>query len=255
MNSKGIIAQLAQHWLVAFVDPRRALGIVNLPRYLTHWRRYRRLAGPGAMRWQDSYPCLTDWTPATPFDPHYFYQASWAARKLAESKPTWHVDIGSSVIMIGVTSAITPTVFVDYRPFRAQITGLTTMGGDLLALPFANNSVHSLSCLHVIEHVGLGRYGDPIDPQGSIKAAHELVRILAPGGRLIFSTPVGRERIQFNAHRVFAPETVLKMFDGLGLGDYAMVDDQGVFHLHIHPAEVQVSSWEYGCGMFDFVKK
>jgi SAM-dependent methyltransferase len=247
--------QLVRNWLTAFVDLRYILGVVNLPRYLAHWWHYRQLAGPGVIRWQDSYPCLTDWTPATPFDAHYFYQASWAARKLVESKPAWHLDVGSSVMMIGVTSAIVPTVFVDYRPFQAQITGLNTMSADLLALPFANDSVQSLSCLHVIEHVGLGRYGDPIDPQGSIKAAQELVRVLAPGGRLIFSTPAGRERIQFNAHRVFAPETILTMFNGLELTDYALVDDQGIFHLHTHPAEVQASPCEYGCGMFDFKKK
>jgi SAM-dependent methyltransferase len=255
MNSKRVMTQFVRNWLRAFVDSRRILSAVNLPRYLAHWRRYHQLAGPDAIRWQDSYPCLTDWTPATPFDAHYFYQAGWVARKLTESKPAWHVDIGSSVMMIGVMSAIVPTVFVDYRPFGAQMAGLVTTAGDLLALPFIDEGVYSLSCLHVIEHVGLGRYGEPINPQGSIKAAQELVRVLAVGGRLFVSTPIGRERIAFNAHRVFAPETVLTMFDDLQLVDYAMVDDQGTFRPGIHPAQVQVSNCEYACGMFHFVKK
>ena len=85
------MTRLVRNWLMAFVDPRRILGMASLPRYLAHWRRYSQLAGSGVIRWQESYPCLTDWTPDTPFDPHYFYQASWTARKLAESMQsgTW----------------------------------------------------------------------------------------------------------------------------------------------------------------------
>lgn len=229
--------------------------MVNLPHYLADWRRYSQLAGSGVLQWRESYPCLADRTTYTPFDAHYFYQASWAARKLAEVSPAWHVDIGSSVTMIGVISAITPTLFVDYRPLRAELSGLTTAAGNLLQLPFASDSIISLSCLHVIEHVGLGRYGDPLDTLGSIKAAQELARVLAVGGRLLFSTPVGRERIQFNAHRIFAPETVLTMFTDLTLVDYALVDDTRAFHAHIQPSQHPGASAEYACGMFEFIKK
>ena len=252
MNSRRLVAQLARNWLTAFIDPRCVLGVASLPRFLADWWRYSQLAGCDVIRWQESYPCLTDWTVHTPFDPHYFYQACWAARKLAESSPAWHFDVGSSVMMIGVISAVVPTVFIDYRPLRAKVDGLTTVAGDLSALPFTDGSVHSLSCLHVVEHVGLGRYGDPLDPQGSVKAAQELVRVLAPGGRLLLSMPVGRERVQFNAHRIFAPATVLSMFDKLKLVDFAMVDDEGGFWIHASPA--QASNREYACGMFEFVR-
>ena len=101
-----------------------------------------------------------------------------------------------------------PFVFVDYRPLRAIMQGFQPIGGDLTRLPFATHSISSLSCLHVIEHIGLGRYGDPIDPLGTAKAAAELERVLRPNGRLLLTTPVGRERVQFNAHRIFAPATI-----------------------------------------------
>jgi len=253
MNAKWTVARLARNWGMAFVDPRRILGIANLPRYFVEWRQYSQLAGPGIIRWQESYPCITDRTPHTPFDPHYFYQAGWATRKLVELKPAWHVDVGSSVVLIGAISAIVPTVFVDYRLLRTKIAGLTAVAGDLLALPFAGGSVASLSCLHVIEHIGLGRYGDSLDPQGSVKAAQELMRVLAPGGRMLLSTPIGRERVQFNAHRIFAPDTVVSMFAELELLDFAMVDDRGVFCTHATPP--QSSGCEYACGMFEFVRK
>ncbi len=240
---------------MAFIDPIRLMGLIKMPRYLSHWRRYNRLAEPDALSWQESYPCLSDWVSYTPFDPHYFYQAAWLARKLAQTGASRHVDVGSSVTLISITSAAVPTIFVDYRPLKVSLSGLSSMGGNILALPFASNSISSLSCLHVIEHIGLGRYGDPLDPKGSEKAAVELSRILAPGGRLFFSTPVGRERVQFNAHRVFALKTILNLFNTLELTDFSLINDKGRFLHQIQPAENLVSNCEYGCGLFEFIKK
>ena len=85
--------------------------------------------------------------------------------------------------------------------------GLRFVQGDMCRLDgFETGSVDSLSCLHTIEHVGLGRYGDPIDPEGWVVAVRELARILAPGGRLYLGTPIGRERVCFNSERVFLAE-------------------------------------------------
>ena len=100
------------------------------------------------------------------------------------------MDVASSAITIGTISAITDTVFIDYRPLHARLSGLQSVGGDVTRLPLRKDTVESLSCLHVIEHIGLGRYGDPIDSQGAAKAARELERVLQPGGRLYLSVPV-----------------------------------------------------------------
>jgi SAM-dependent methyltransferase len=253
MSSRWPLTRLARNWFIAFANPLVLLGIARLPRYLINWRRYNRLTGSETISWKESYPLLTDATRQTPFDAHYFYQACWVARKLSESRPRLHVDIGSSTMAIGVIGAFIPTVFVDYRPLMVKVAGLMTLAGDLLALPFASESLSSLSCLHVIEHVGLGRYGDELDSEGSIKAAKELTRVLAPQGHLLVSAPVGRERVQFNAHRVFAPATVLSMFGDLELIDFAMVDDDGRFCSHASPN--QASASEYACGMFEFMRR
>jgi len=104
----------------------------------------------------------------------------------------------------------------------------------------------------VIEHVGLGRYGDPLDPEGSAKAARELARVLAPGGHLYLSAPVGRARVCFNAHRVFDPQALPQSFPGLRVAGFSFVDDAGAFHRDRDPAAAEAN--EYGCGMYVLTK-
>ncbi|MFO1321988.1 MAG: DUF268 domain-containing protein [Burkholderiales bacterium] len=205
-----------------------------------------------AVPFGDSYPCLSDATAHTGFDPHYFFQAAWLSRRLAESRPGRHTDIGSDVGMISVLSAFVPVDFVDFRPIDVELPGLRPLAGNLTAMTLASGSLSSLSCLHVIEHVGLGRYGDPLDPRGHEKAASELVRVLAPGGDLYVSTPVGHERVCFNAHRVFSHGSMVRLFAPLTLTAFSLVDDRGAF-LSAATA-TQADACDYGCGLFHFRK-
>lgn len=143
-------------------------------------------------------------------------------------------------------------VFLDYRPLAVKLSGLQSVAGNAAILPFPDDSILSLSSLHVIEHVGLGRYGDPLDPEGTRRAAVELQRVLRPGGRLFLSVPVGRERVCFNAHRVFSPSTVSAFFQKLQLKSFSLVDDSGQLNEGV-PLEAAVNL-DYGCGLFEFVK-
>jgi hypothetical protein len=245
--------EFAKRWIGAAVDWRRLVSLRNLPRYLTDWLAFSRQSGSWSVKALDSYPCLADRLPTTPFDPHYFYQGNWLARRLAAAKPLRHVDVGSSVLTIGVLSAHVPTIFVDYRPLVAQQSGLTCVAASINRLPFADRSVSSLSCLHVIEHIGLGRYGDPIDADGARRAADELQRVVDRGGTLYLSTPIGRERVCFNAHRVFAPVTILTLFSQLRLINFSYVSDDGALHDDASPA--LVPQLEYGCGFFEFQRE
>lgn len=206
----------------------------------------------GCASWT-AIPALEDRTATTPFDPHYFYQAIWAMDRIESSGATWHVDVGSDVNFVGMLTTHLPVTFVDIRPLEAHgVKGLTCVGGSLLCLPFASDSVESASCLHVAEHLGLGRYGDPLDPQGTGKAARELTRVLSPGGSLYFSVPVGKARVCFNAHRIHAPQLILEYFRELTLLDFSAVDDRGRFRQGVAPADLADAS--YACGMFHFAK-
>ena len=239
-------------WTIAFLYPRPFIGFFYLPRYFHSLMKYQKLLPLDNIKLADLQPCLGDWTISTPFDPHYFYQGAWAARKLKLLSPEKHVDIASSVLMISVLSGFIDTTFVDYRPLKVSLKGLSSISGDILSLPFAEDSVNSLSCLHVIEHIGLGRYGDPLDPMGSIKGALELQRVLETGGNLLLSLPIGRERICFNAHRVHSPSSVLRLFTSLQLVDFSFVDDAGQFHESAQLNQAQLL--DYGCGLFHFQK-
>ena len=243
-----------KRWVLAFVAPKPLVGALYLFRYFRDFLRFRALAaGTQRPRLADSYPCLVDWVPSTPFDPHYFHQGAWLARHLAARPNSLHVDVGSSVMMLSVMSAWVPTAFVDVRPLRAGISGLYPIAGTLAGLPFADGSVVCHSCLHVIEHVGLGRYGDPLSPDGARLAAAELARVLQTGGRLYLSTPVGRERVCFNAHRVFSPHTIRAWFSRFELAEFSFVDDSGKF---VAAAELAAAAeLDYGCGMFVFERR
>jgi hypothetical protein len=240
-----------QRWLRLLAPLRAIGGLFHLPRYVRDWKRYQAVS-ERSLRIRDSYPRLTDWVESTPFDPHYFYQSAWLARRLATNRPDRHVDVGSDVRMIGVLSAFIPTEFLDYRPLEVNIAGLNSAKGDVMSLHLPDASENSVSCLHVVEHIGLGRYGDDIDPEGSRKALSELSRILAPKGRLFLSMPVGRERVCFNAHRVFDPATVIGMLPELHIVEFSLIDDCGVYCQHVEPSEGMRQ--EYGCGLFLFEK-
>jgi hypothetical protein len=244
---------MLKNWLTSLLWPRPLIGIFYIPKLFLHWFRFSRMNHAPVIKFIDIHPCLADWTSHTPFDAHYFYQGAWLARKIAKTKPGHHIDIASSVLTVSVISAFVDTTFIDYRPLKSKLLGLNSIAGDILHLSFDNESVKSLSCLHVIEHIGLGRYGDPLDPMGSIKAAKELERVVANEGDFYLSVPVGRERICFNAHRVFSPETIISMFPQLQLVDFSYVDDIGAFHENV--LLNVASGLDYGCGLFHFKKK
>lgn len=216
---------------------------------------YSRLLEDGRFicKWEDRWLCPNDATGATHFDAHYIYHPAWALRRIYEQNPAKHVDISSKIDFVAMLSAFVSVEFYDYRPVNLALSQLTCAHADIVNLPFADDSVLSISCMHVVEHIGLERYGDSFDPQGDLKAIRELSRVLAPSGHLYFVVPLGQQaKIQYNAHRIYTIAQVLEYFDGLKLEDFSFVSDSGVF---IENARVKdVDGNHYGCGCFDFVK-
>ncbi|MCK5021965.1 MAG: DUF268 domain-containing protein [Candidatus Pacebacteria bacterium] len=170
------------------------------------------------LKTEDLFPRIYDKSSTTPLDPVYFLQNNWCAKKIFENKPEKHFDIGSDAKFIGLISQFTPTTMIDIRPLVIEQENLSFIEGDILNLPFENNEIKSLSSLCVIEHIGLGRYGDTLDSLGSEKSIKEIKRVLAKEGNLYISVPIdNKNRTYFNAHRSFTRDYILELFEPLQL--------------------------------------
>lgn len=199
------------------------------------------------------YPCFNEDTEYTGFDPHYLFHTAWAARLLAKNKPELHIDVSSDLRFVTLVSAFIKVNFYDYRPANFHLSGLDCRFADLTSLPFEESSITSLSCMHVVEHIGLGRYGDQVDPKGDIKASTELKRVLSQDGQLYFVVPVGGEpKIQYNAHRIYSYEMVVSMFSDLKIVNFSLVTDEGDFIENA--TELDANKQRYGCGCWLFKK-
>lgn len=244
-------------FLIRLAEPfgglRDISALWRYPGFLVDWLRFKRLGGKAP--WLEFYPCLYDRTASTGIDSHYFYQAIWGFKHIMRAHPSQHVDIGSDVRWVGMLTCITRVAFIDIRPLDLRLDGYEGKAGSILDLPYPDNSLESISSLHVIEHIGLGRYGDPLNPDGSDKAVAELKRVLAPGGRLYLSVPIGETRVQFNSQRVFSVTDVLDMCVGLRLQELSIVTTGGEFVERVDPRNIDLGKGhglDYGLGLFIF---
>lgn len=209
-----------------------------------------------SIRFSDVMPCLFENIPYTRFDTHYVYHTAWAARKVGEINAEEHIDISSSLYFSSIVSAFKKVRFYDFRPAKLNLSNLVSESANLLHLQFADNSIPSLSCMHTVEHVGLGRYGDEIDPEGDMKAVKELSRVVSEGGSLLFVVPIGKPRIQFNAHRIYSYEMVVEMFPDFRIKEFSLIPDNALEIGMIYNATKEDSDKQsYGCGCFWLIKK
>ncbi|MGH8017669.1 MAG: DUF268 domain-containing protein [Opitutaceae bacterium] len=175
-------------------------------------------------------------------------QDTWFANCLARQRPAQHVDVGSSAKTLAIVAQFIPVTMVDIRPVPIAVSGFSFVQGSVLHLPYPDASVSSLSSLCVVEHIGLGRYGDQPDPWGSEKALCELQRVLAPGGDFYISVPVdGENKVHFNAHRVFTRNHLMEQCRGLQL-----LDEQYLYGSDV--VRQYAAERGFGTGMFHFHK-
>jgi SAM-dependent methyltransferase len=202
-------------------------------------------------------PCLSDrYESAGSLPLHYFYQDLYTARQIYIADPVRHVDIGSRVDGFIAHLVIFRTVEVfDIRDIQEEIPGVKFVSADLMDenFPFVDYT-DSVSSLHAIEHFGLGRYGDKVDSNGYLKGLENIYRMLKQGGRFYFSVPIGPQRIEFDAHRVFSVRYLLDLFSSrYKLITFSYVDDKNKLHTDAPLTENNISSnfgCNYGCGIF-----
>jgi hypothetical protein len=250
------------HWLVSVqfgINFRLTMeSLRGVPRYIRHWLKFRKHY-PGTIRF---YPCLHDWfEEGGTSKSDYFWQDLYVARKIHAAAPPRHVDVGSRLDgFVAHVAAFREIEVFDIRPITTLIPGIQFRQADLTEPCDAySDYCESLSCLHALEHFGLGRYGDPIDAQGHLKGLVNMVSMLKPGGTLYLSIPIGIERVEFNAHRIFNPVVFVDIAatTGLTLKDFAWFEPEQniVVSKDISHDLKCLGERSHNLGIFTFVKQ
>ena len=248
------------------VRPGQGLrAAVALPKFRRHYREFRqqleRSGAPFAVG--KLYPCLgEDSDAAGGASGHYFHQDLLVARRIYESNPKRHIDIGSRVDgFVAHVACFRPIDVLDIRPLKTNARNIRFLQADLMKPPPADlvEATDSLSCLHAIEHFGLGRYGDQIDIDGHVKAIGHMASMVAPGGQFYISAPIGPQRVEFNAHRVFSVQYLLECLEPhFKLDRFSYVDDAGDIHENVDLSpDLATDNFgtNFGCGIFELRKK
>ncbi|MDB5799555.1 MAG: hypothetical protein JWL63_494 [Rhodocyclales bacterium] len=246
------------------LDIVRLTALVAVPAVVREYFALKRQNSRSAHPWRLSFsmPFFHDrFEESGVVSGHYFHQDLLVARRIFERKPAKHVDVASRVeTFVAHVAAFRQIEVFDIRPLSARIPNISFTQCDFMNLPPEMNGYSdSVSCLHALEHFGLGRYCDPIDIDGHLKGFDSLYKTLVSGGILYLSFPIGEiERIEFNAHRVFSIQTVLGWAkDRFELIGFSYVDDAGNLHENIPLSEVDAASsyhLKYGCGIFEMKK-
>lgn len=203
------------------------------------------------------YPILTDkYDTSGKARGQYFYQDLFVANQIFKNSPVRHIDIGSRIDgFVSHVASFRPVEVLDIRPLSDKLQNISFVQADLMNPQAAFiESTDSLSCLHTIEHFGLGRYHDPIDVDGHLKGLENMYKFLKKDGIFYFSTQIGPQRIEFNAHRIFSVAYLLDIFKGkYELQSFAYIDDQDRLFTDVQLTEEGIRAnfgCRMGCGIF-----
>ena len=192
---------------------------------------------------------------------HYFHQDLLVASKIFRNRPERHVDVGSRIDgFVAHVAAFKEIEVFDIRELTPDIPNVKFTRMDITN-PDEEffDYCDSLSCLHALEHFGLGRYGDPVMFEGHRVGFENLYKVLKQGGKFYFSVPIGKQRIEFNAHRVFSIRYLLGMIEPkYDLDSFSVVTDRGNLWTDIDLTEERIASncgCRYGCGIFELTKR
>jgi SAM-dependent methyltransferase len=261
---KKIIAALCNRLFYFGLEPMKFFqALRGLPRY---WRDKsvlkQQMKNDKSFPFGNPYPILTERNEdAGTLSGHYFHQDLFVAQQIFLNKPKRHLDIGSRVDGFSAHVAVFRTIeILDVRPLCSKVDNIIFRQADLMQLPDdLIECCDSISALHSIEHFGLGRYGDPIDFYGHVKAVNNIAKMLAKNGTFYFSVPIGPQRIDFNAQRVFSVSYLLNLFTPplysrlFDIISFSYVDDKGDFYgnVELDPKLIEANfNCFYGVGIF-----
>jgi SAM-dependent methyltransferase len=245
-------------------DPRATVtAFRSLPFYYKDLRAIKKQRGSDdTFAFSGNFPQLKErFSDAGKMKGHYFHQDLLVAKRIYKNQPVRHVDIGSRIDgFVAHVSVFREIEILDIRPMESKVNNIKFRQADLMKLPAGMEAYcDSISSLHAIEHFGLGRYGDPIDYDGHLKALDNIHKILKPGGKFYFSSPMGTQRIDFNAHRVFSLPYLLRLFEtSYVIEQFSYVDDKGELFENVSFDDQNIKTsfnCHWGCGIFELRKR
>ena len=187
----------------------------------------------------------------------YFHQDLYIARKIFESDPQRHIDVGSRIDgLVAHIATFRAVEVIDFRPVKSKVKNIAFVQADMSDALDSEliNVCDSLSSTFSIGHFGLGRYGDRLEPEGHIKGLTNLKKMLKTGGHLYLSVPIGRQKVEFNSHRIFSMTWLLEVLKSdFELIEFSYVDDKGDLHENVKLETEIIESncgCEFGAGMF-----
>ncbi len=238
-------------------------NLTGLPFYLRDWVAFKKQRGNDTtFQLGAPYPVLDERNDeSATVSRLYFYQDLHVAQLIFKNQPDRHVDIGSRIDgFVAHVAVFRPIEVLDVRPQSMPVRNVAFKQADLMVLPNDMlNYCDSISSLNAIEHFGLGRYGDPIDYFGYLKAIDNITKMLRKGGVFYFSVPIGKQRVEFNAHRIFSVAYLLNLFKAdYSLRSFSYIDDDGKFYEDVtvdHRSAEHNYGCRFGCGIFELVKR
>jgi hypothetical protein len=97
-------------------------------------------------------------------------------------------------------------ITVEYTPISTSYPNLTVMTPAQVADLYLHGlwkPVDFIFSFSSIEHDGLGRYGDQLNPWGDVETMARLHCLLHDDGFMFLSIPTGRDCMVWNAHRIY----------------------------------------------------
>ena len=236
------------------IDFNKLISLKNIPRYIFDIIEWKKQSG----KINFLFPIINEFNDQSgTAKGHYFHQDLLVAQYIYTNNPKKHIDVGSRVDgFVAHVASFRKIEIYDVRELKSDHPNIIFKQHDFMN---KNNvkQTDSVSCLHTLEHFGLGRYNDPINVKGFEIGLENLINLVEKNGLLYISFPVGKQdEIHFNAHRVFHPKSILNfeiVKKQLELINFDCVDDNGDLH---KSASIEFASLKYnfGCGIYTFRK-
>ena len=255
-NKKIYLRKIHIFFVLIGINIKKTFYFKNIFKFLLQLRKFKKKGG----KINSLYPVLEDYD--TSFNNHknqFFHADLYISQKIFDENPPNHIDIGSRVDgLVGHLASFRELDVLELRSVDiSPHKNINFIRDDITKIKNKKNENKyiSISSVGVIGHIGLGRYGDSLDPDGPTKAIKSICDLAKENANIYIMVPVGKESIEFNAHRIFNPKNIVDKFEqnNCKLVEFSLVNDHG--NLILNSSLSSGENLNFGGGIFVFKKK